>query len=217
MKNKTLFVPRLDIPDTLPPEEAAGLVCRDGTTESIGILNWEAFPYAPESTVSAAHDGKNLYLFFRVKGDRLLAIHDKEQSAVCDDSCVEVFLKPESSDYYWNFEFNCIGAINAARRLSRNEFTPVDKTGTQLIRRYGTYVGHAPFAEGVKEGEWNIFVILPLNIIGVDATEGETVLKGNFYSCSSGATTEYYLTWNPIKTPEPDYHRPEFFGTIILK
>ncbi|MDE5921249.1 MAG: hypothetical protein K2G82_06535, partial [Paramuribaculum sp.] len=26
----------------------------------------------------------------------------------------------------------------------------------------------------------------------------------------------HYLSWAPITTPQPDFHRPEFFGNITL-
>ncbi|MBT5542155.1 MAG: hypothetical protein HOK34_04920, partial [Gammaproteobacteria bacterium] len=27
----------------------------------------------------------------------------------------------------------------------------------------------------------------------------------------------HYLTWNPVETSNPDFHRPEFFGKLIFE
>ncbi|MDE6449753.1 MAG: hypothetical protein K2L41_06690, partial [Muribaculaceae bacterium] len=37
------------------------------------------------------------------------------------------------------------------------------------------------------------------------------------YSCASAIESPYYLSWSPIDTPRPDFHRPEFFGYLILQ
>ncbi len=216
MKNKTLFVPRIEALGQLSLAEASSVVDRDGVQTYIDVINWDEFPTAPPTRLSAAHDGKKLYLHFHVDGDRLLARHGEEQSAVCDDSCVEAFLKPAGSERYLNLEFNCIGVPNAARRLSREVFESLTPSETARIERIGTYIGHPCFAEGEKEGSWDICYALPFDILGIKTDKGSVEMTGNFYSCSSGASQEYYLSWNPIIAPKPDYHRPECFGRIVL-
>ena len=32
--------------------------------------------------------------------------------------------------------------------------------------------------------------------------------------CGDDLTVPHFLSWNPIKTEKPDFHRPEFFGTV---
>jgi hypothetical protein len=41
-------------------------------------------------------------------------------------------------------------------------------------------------------------------------------LQGNFYKCGDETETPHYLVWNNIEWEKPDYHRPEFFGELIL-
>jgi len=38
--------------------------------------------------------------------------------------------------------------------------------------------------------------------------------RANAYTCNSGVSVKHYVTWLPVHTPAPDYHRPEFFGDI---
>jgi hypothetical protein len=39
-------------------------------------------------------------------------------------------------------------------------------------------------------------------------------IMGNFYKCADDTAFKHYLSWNPILTPNPDFHRPEFFGEL---
>ena len=41
--------------------------------------------------------------------------------------------------------------------------------------------------------------------------------RANFYKCGDNTTKKHYLTWNPVKTKNPDFHRPEYFGLLNFK
>jgi len=43
---------------------------------------------------------------------------------------------------------------------------------------------------------------------------GGRTARANVYKCASGLSVKHYVTWRPIQTPTPDYHRPEFFGEV---
>ena len=38
--------------------------------------------------------------------------------------------------------------------------------------------------------------------------------RGNFYKCGNMLPRRHYLSWAPVRTPSPDFHRPEFFAPI---
>ncbi|MDE6137165.1 MAG: hypothetical protein K2F97_06800, partial [Muribaculaceae bacterium] len=59
--------------------------------------------------------------------------------------------------------------------------------------------------------------VIPLDLIGVHYEGKPVEMRGNFYKCASATSQPHYLSWNPIDTPEPDFHRPEFFGKLILQ
>ncbi len=42
-------------------------------------------------------------------------------------------------------------------------------------------------------------------------------LRANFYCCGDLTPRPCYAAWSPVLTPAPDFHRPEFFGTLILE
>jgi hypothetical protein len=39
-------------------------------------------------------------------------------------------------------------------------------------------------------------------------------IKANFYKCGDELQTPHFLSWNPIEIDQPDFHRPDFFGTL---
>ncbi|MDE6332301.1 MAG: hypothetical protein K2L80_06835, partial [Muribaculaceae bacterium] len=129
--------------------------------------------------------------------------------------CVEFFVEPRKGGEYWNFEFNCIGTVNASHRFSRPE--PVRLTDDEIdrIRRYAS-CGSRPFRELEGIFTWNLLVVIPLDIIGVEYNGSPVEMRGNFYKCASAASQPHYLSWNPIDTPHPDFHQPDFFGDITL-
>ncbi|MCK7536290.1 MAG: carbohydrate-binding family 9-like protein [Marinilabiliales bacterium] len=36
--------------------------------------------------------------------------------------------------------------------------------------------------------------------------------RANFYKCGDKLSNPHFVTWNPVGTEKPDYHRPEYFG-----
>jgi hypothetical protein len=41
--------------------------------------------------------------------------------------------------------------------------------------------------------------------------------KANFYKTSSRSTNPHYLTWAVVQNPKPQFHLPQYFGTLIFK
>lgn len=105
----------------------------------INCVNWEdKYPYHPITVFSMAYSDKFLYVNYFVRCNYLRAVNYKNNSPVAEDSCVEFFLQTPGSEEYWNFEFNCIGAINASHRKDRKH--PIRLTDMELatVKRYAT-------------------------------------------------------------------------------
>lgn len=217
LPTKTLHLPYIPALDSYESSDAIlNALDVNGSRRTISCTNWEKeFPYKPLATFSAAHSGKAIYIDFLVRCNYLRAENYVNQSPVSQDSCVEVFLQPEARGEYWNFEFNCIGTVNASHRLHRPDPTRLTDDEISRIRRYAS-CGTRPFRELEGLFTWNLMVVIPLSLMGI-AYDGKPVkMRGNFYKCASAASEPHYLSWNPIETEKPDFHRPEFFGNIIL-
>ena len=74
----------------------------------------------------------------------------------------------------------------------------------------GKYLADYGLLEDLAAKEGSL-VILPL-----DVSDPESI-RANFYKCGDKTAHPHYLSWSPIDTPKPDFHRPEFFGELILK
>ena len=120
---KSIKIPYLKTLDVLDLTSIGFLMEDKAHRESIDTVNWDEYPYKPIVTFDIARGDKDLYIRYFVKGNSLRAVHAADDSPVHQDSCVEFFMQVPGEKSYINFEFNCIGTCDAARRLSRNEKT----------------------------------------------------------------------------------------------
>lgn len=215
MEAKTLRIPRIDSLDSLSDSsDIRATLDKSGVHTLVDVVNWVQYPAKPQTMLRAAYSSTGLYLDFEVENDYVGAENTENQSPVSKDECVEAFLQPQIDGEYWNFEFNCIGAINASHRLVRPEPVRLTTDELALVRRDST-LGAEPFAERRGDFRWRLLIVIPWSLMAV-TPEADTAIRGNFYKCASASQRPHYLSWNPIETEKPDYHRPEFFGTLIL-
>ncbi len=137
---------------------------------------------------------------------------------VCTDSCVEFFFSPSGvlGSSYVNLEVNCCGTLHLAYGASRNNRKFISLEAASLIARQ-TSILTAVKIESEDDKEWRVEIALPF--AAIEQLTDEPVNKdkwfANFYRCG-GRTEPQYAVWNNIDVPEPDYHRPEYFGELVF-
>jgi hypothetical protein len=196
----------------------AGIVLEDfGVLDTIEILNWvKEYPYRPITQFNIARSKDSIFIRYSVRGSMLRAIYSVDQEPVNEDSCVEFFCKLSENDKYMNFEFNCIGTCKASKRLARNkEVTPFSKEELSMIKRSPS-LGRRAFNEMEGMFDWELTVKIPMRIMGIDPNYLPEKILGNFYKCADGTDSPHFVTWSPVKTELPDFHRPEFFGELYF-
>lgn len=207
------YIPRLD---DLSMEEIITVLDDNGVRRTVDCLNWkDQYPYRPLTAVNIAHSGKYIYIDFFVRCNYLRAVNYENNSHVHQDSCVEFFVEPTGELPYYNFEFNCIGTIHAACRTDRNNGTLLSDEQLDKVKRFAS-CGTRPFNELEGMFSWNLLVAIPLEIMGLKYNGSPIEMRGNFYKCADNTAAPHFLSYAPISTPEPDFHRPEFFAPIIL-
>jgi hypothetical protein len=216
-----LKIPYLPALDVLDMSSVDFLLENKSYRDYIEAVNWkEKYPYKPIAVFDIARSDAYLYIRFFVKGSSLKAIYSEDGDPVYEDSCVEFFMKKEDSDEYMNFEFNCIGTCDASRRQSRDIKKPLTPSEYSGIRRYALVESkpfeNKPFDERKKVYAWELIVAIPLKLMCLDPKNLPEKIQGNFYKCADKTENPHYLSWNPIATPEPDFHRPEFFGELYF-
>ena len=207
------FYPQLD---EMLLEDASNFLEQEETKHHIGCRNWaEKFPYHPLTAFTIAYSNKYIYVDFYVRGNYLKAVNYTNNSPVAEDSCVEFFLQVPGSKEYWNFEFNCIGTVNASHRETRENPTRLNDNEISQIKRYAS-CGTRPFEEMEGIFSWNLIIAIPFSLIGLNENELPEKILGNFYKCGSKTSNPHLLSWSPIVYPKPDFHRPEFFGELFF-
>ncbi|MDL2256342.1 hypothetical protein LJC38_07135 [Parabacteroides sp. OttesenSCG-928-K15] len=211
-KLKVPYLPTLDLLDMA----SVGFVMENkAQREYIDVINWDSYPYKPIVVVDIARTDDNLYLRYFVKGNSLKALFAEDGSPVYQDSCVEFFMQKEGEAEYINFEFNCIGTSDTSRRLSRSEAKSLTPEEYASIRRLSS-LEKKTFEEKKGIYSWELLVSIPFSVMGLDGHNLPEKIKGNFYKCADETEFPHFVSWNPIGTENPDFHRPEYFGEIYF-
>ncbi|KAA6325773.1 hypothetical protein EZS27_025049 [termite gut metagenome] len=182
-------------------------------------VNWaEKYSYRPEVSFRLAYADNAFLLHFKVKEGSVRARYGNDNGSVWTDSCVEFFVIPCGDGIYYNIECNCIGTVlvGAGNEKSGHEHAAQDVMNG--VQRWSS-LGRLPFEERIGETDWEVALIIPYTVFfkhKISSLDGKT-LKGNFYKCGDELQTPHFLSWNPIETESPNFHVPEYFGTLVLE
>jgi len=214
---KKIFTPYIKSLDAADIETAADELEENGTKSVIDTLNWpDQYPYKPITYFYIGRSADAVFIKYSVKGTMLKAVYSEDNSPVHEDSCVEFFCMPEGAAKYTNFEFNCIGTCSASSRRSRNEdivlFSPNEMA---TIQRYPS-MGRRAFKEMEGMFEWELTVKIPMKLMNIDPENLPEKIRVNFYKCADDTDSMHFVSWAPIDTENPDFHRPEYFGELYF-
>jgi len=215
-KTKSLDVVKISIEEVLSFDNVSIALEKNTSLNKINWLEWSEFPYQPEVSFRIAHNDSLLFLKYYVKEEHVLARRTDLNSAVHRDSCVEFFIDPAKNGNYYNFEFNCIGTTHLAYGPSNEKrtFIPAELI-QQKIKTWST-LGKESFEEKTGNFNWEMVIVIPSSIFTYDEelNFSKLVSNANFYKCGDDTSKRHYLSWNPVKTSKPDFHRPEYFGIL---
>lgn len=215
---KSVKVPMVSNLETISYPQIDLLLQEKGASIAIDVVNWEKFPYCPKVNARIARSNSHLFISFTVTEKSIRAIGINNNDPVHKDSCVEFFIQIPGQNGYYNFETNCIGTLHAAHRSSINDRTGFSKDTMDRIIRYTSLKKEAFDLKESSEGfSYNVVIGIPFDVIGLDGNNLPEMIKGNFYKCGDNLSEPHYISWNPIKTERPNFHRPDYFGNIYFK
>lgn len=129
------------------------------------------------------------------------------------DSCMEFFINfnPELGNEYINLEGNPIGTLHCKYGKDRYERRPLTDFGCDV----------RPAAEAERfDGGWAVRYFIPVELIKImfkrETFAHGDVYKANFYKCGDMTDHPHFGMWNPVELEKLDFHRPDFFGELIL-
>lgn len=188
--------------------------------QPVACCNWPGeFPYAPEVSFRMFHTGDRLMLRFDVAENYTAARVAEDNGPVWTDSCVEFFIAPGDGPYY-NFETTCIGRMLLSGRMSRTEdVQPAPAEVLAGVKRYTTYPFGEPFAEREGDNRWSLTLAIPPQALFRHALTDWSGLEArmNLYKCGDRLSHPHFLSWKPVRTENPDFHRPEFFEAVTFE
>jgi hypothetical protein len=193
------------------PANVPGRLVSTGAVIHIDQINWIQFPHKLDVTVYVGHCNKKLWLHYVVGNDFVRAINHNDQEPVWQDSCVEFFIKLGGE--YRIFEFNSLGVCLSAIGSDRHARKPLDEANLKQITRWPSLKSESLPSED-HLSDWSLTIAIPLDLIGL---ETENKFMANFYKCGDETKVPHYISWSPIKTSSPDFHRPEYFSRLELE
>ena len=176
--------------------------------------------HKPDTQAKLLYDENFLYVIFKVEDNCVLATAEKFQDSVCQDSCVEFFFTP-SQDIktgYFNIETNCGGTVlfrhQLARGVARNPVTQEDFSKMEIFHSEDKIIN----PERNVPTTWIVEYKLPFGFLSkytqVDKPKAGLKWRANFYKCADATTKPHWLTWSILNKAKPDFHVPDFFGTL---
>ena len=210
---KELIVKRVNTADTASWDEVSKSL-ETAQWNAVDTLNWSEYDYRPQVQFRMLYGDTAFLLQYKVEEQSVRAVATADNGEVWKDSCVEFFMSPDNDGNYYNFEFNCAGTclLFYGARGAREAVPPAV---ISQIRRQPS-LGRHPFGERKGQVEWDLSLVIPYTCLikHPEFSAVGKIVRANFYKCGDDLTVPHFLSWNPIKTEKPDFHRPEFFGTV---
>ena len=210
------MIPQLTLPlINLNEQDLDSALELKGARFDVQQVNWPAvFPYAPFCSGRIARTKDAMVVDFRVSGLDLRAQNTEDNGRQWEDSCVEIFIQDPSKADYYNFEVNPLGKVLACTGPDRNHRVPRPSVEMQQILRFGQRENGPLDQSGVQS--WRVGLVIPFQLIGVDPEHLPASIRANFYKCGDLTAHPHFLSWAPIHTEQPDFHRPKFFGELLF-
>lgn len=183
--------------------------------ESIAPIAIDCVLWEPDCGIrmqqKLCYDENAIYVFQRAFERDIRAELTQPLSPVCEDSCMEFFFGFTEDGRYVNFECNPNGCIYlgfGGSRADRVRVVVEDEKARFSIQTRRE-------ADG-----WSLSYRLPLSFLRnfyPDLTlEAGRSLRANCFKCGDRTKNPHFLSWNPVTSETPDFHRPCDFGRMIL-
>ncbi len=168
------------------------------------------------------YDPGNLYVIFRVKDRHVRCITQEINGPVWEDACVEFFFAPDAAapQKYFNVEVNCCGVpLMHFNEVAGENIAPLAETDIRQIEIAHSLSGKID-PEIPDDVTWTVEYRIPLAMIEnysrVTPPGPGISWRGNFYKIAENSSNPHYLTWSVVDNEVPNFHLPQFFGTLIF-
>ena len=200
---------------TLPAATAVDAI--DWTSVPVADVDtylWEE-GYTPTTTSQMVYvEDHGFVLRMSCREANPLVTYHNYNDPVYMDSCMEFFADWLCDGRYINMEMNAAGTLLANVGNGRHGRTPIANLTDGAI---------FPVKGHITPDGWTVTAEIPLSllarILGVPplTVKSGFAFRGNFYKCGDKTAAVHFGMWNPVSTPKPDFHRPEYFGSLVVE
>lgn len=194
---------------------------REYTVQKItGTPDWDTVPslpidcllWSPEVPIRAqaqlCYDADALYVRLLAVEPHIRAEETGPLGAPCEDSCLEFFFSPMNGDArYFNIECNPNGCV----------YLGFGSCIEDLVRLLPEQMPIVPQVE-YTQGGWQVTYSVPFAFVcrffpDFCPVSGSTI-RANCYKCGDATLQPHFLSWNPVTSETPAFHRPQDFGLM---
>ncbi len=166
----------------------------------------ELYPPHYKTTAKLVHSNEGITVRLSTNEWPLTVTAMNFNDVIFEDSCMEFFFVPNTyEDAYLNIEVNPAAIARVGKGPGRPDRELLNFKGKIEIE-----------TSVIGEEGWSVMAFVPYSFLLEHYTSCDKEMRANFYKCGSKTVIRHYAAWNKVETPTPDYHRPEYFGRIIL-
>ena len=181
----------------------------------ISHFGWDQTGPFPTVSGSITADDHQISVRFDTREAEIRAKFSNHNEDVYTDSCVEFFCAfYEDDPRYINIEINPIGTTHFGMGEGRHGRV---LQSAENVRALGV---HTCVDRSEASAHWTAAITIPFAFIarlyGRETFSKDSVLRCNFYKCGDKLLSPHWGSWKPVGSEHPDFHRPEFFGDVVL-
>lgn len=189
-------------------------------TYAAGPIPWAQIPELEINTVlwtepapirawaQICYDDGALHVRLCAEEPHIRAENTQPLEQPCEDSCLEFFFCPISGDSrYFNIEFNPNGLM----------YLGIGSGDHDLIRLMPEDQPILPEIQRTEDG-WQITYSVPYELIRrfFPKFQPKGAIRANCFKCGDLTVQPHYLSWNPVTSQTPAFHRPQDFGVMYF-
>ncbi len=192
-----------------------------GSVQSLDICHYMSRrpEHQPKTQAKVLYDEQAIYVIFRVEDKYVRAVARNHLGPVWEDSCVEFFFTPgdDVSKGYFNIETNCGGTMLFRWNNPSSAHTHLgddERAGILIYHSEPKIVEPEKQSPTVWVVEYNFTIDVLEEYCSIVRPAPQVIWRGNFYKCADKTSRPHWLTWSVVDWPKPNFHLPQFFGTL---